>query len=99
MPTITREAWRASGTPLPRDQVWQLLEGFFETEMSRQTLVPGARQALEVLAKDADIVVLTNLGDRFNTARALQLRNHGIVHRIVTNQGGHLSYSFFFHRN
>jgi nitrate reductase gamma subunit len=56
--------------------------------MPRQTLVPGAREALDRLATQADIVVLTNLGHHFNEARATQLLGHGIAHRVVTNQGG-----------
>ena len=79
---------RADGTSLSREEVWPLLDGFFQTEMHRQTLVPGAREALETLAERADIVVLTNLGDHFNAARAVQLDGHGISHRVVTNQGG-----------
>jgi hypothetical protein len=80
--------YRDTGRPLAREDVWPLLDGFFETEMHRQTLVPGAREALDILAQQADIVVLTNLTDRFNEARAVQLQGHGIAHRVVTNQGG-----------
>jgi hypothetical protein len=79
---------RNSGKAVAREDVWPLLDGFFETEMHRQTLVPGAREALDALAEEADIVVLTNLTDRFNEARAVQLAGHGIAHRVVTNQGG-----------
>ena len=79
---------RDSGMPVAREEVWPLLDGFFETEMHRQTLVPGAREALDALAGEADIVVLTNLTDRFNEARGIQLAGHGIAHRVVTNQGG-----------
>jgi hypothetical protein len=79
---------RATGAALKREEVWPLLDGFFETEMHRQTLVPGAREALDVLSEQADIVVLTNLTDKFNEARAVQLEAHGIAHRVVTNQGG-----------
>jgi hypothetical protein len=78
---------RACGTALTRPEVWPLLEGFFDTEMPRQTLVPGAAEALDRLSAHADIVVLTNLGHHFNQARAVQLRGHGIAHRVVTNQG------------
>ena len=56
--------------------------------MDRQTLVPGAREALDQLSEQADIVVLTNLGHHFNAARAVQLEGHGIAHRVETNQGG-----------
>lgn len=79
---------RATGAALRREDVWPLLDGFFESEMHRQTLVPGAREALETLSEMADIVVLTNLTDKFNEARAVQLAGHGITHRVVTNQGG-----------
>lgn len=79
---------RPSGEPLRREDVWPLLDGFFATEMSRQTLVPGALEALEALGSVADIIVLTNLSDKFNEARSMQLLGHGIAHRVVTNQGG-----------
>jgi hypothetical protein len=76
------------GVVLARDDIWELLDGFFRTEMNRQTLVPGASAALEQLGTQADIVVLTNLDHHFNEARATQLLGHGIAHRVVTNQGG-----------
>jgi FMN phosphatase YigB (HAD superfamily) len=79
---------RSTGDVLKREEVWPLLDGFFQTEMHRQTLVPGAREALAALGEIADIVVLTNLGHHFNEARATQLLGHGIAHRVVTNQGG-----------
>jgi len=79
---------RATGDALAREDVWPLLDGFFQTEMHRQTLVPGAGEALATLAEVADIVVLTNLEHQFNEARATQLLGHGIAHRVVTNQGG-----------
>ena len=79
---------RDTGKAVAREDVWPLLDQFFETEMHRQTLVPGAREALAVLSEQADIVVLTNLGHHFNAARAIQLTGHGITHRVETNQGG-----------
>jgi FMN phosphatase YigB (HAD superfamily) len=79
---------RSTGDVLKREEVWPLLDGFFQTEMHRQTLVPGAGEALAALGEIADIVVLTNLGHHFNEARATQLLGHGIAHRVVTNQGG-----------
>lgn len=82
------EPLRRNGVALARDEIWPLLEGFFETEMDRQTLVPGARAALDRLGASADIVVLTNLGHHFNEARSMQLAGHGIRHRVETNQGG-----------
>ena len=79
---------RADGGSVAREEMWGLLGGFFPDEMSRQTLVPHAREALAALAEHADIVILTNLGDHCRDARIAQLETHGIVHRVETNQGG-----------
>jgi len=79
---------RACGSPVPGEDVWPLLDGFFEAEMARQTLVPGVADALERIGEVADIVILTNLQDRFQAHRADQLAALGLHHRVVTNQGG-----------
>ncbi|HWK34834.1 HAD family hydrolase [Sphingomonas sp.] len=79
---------RPDGNEVPDAEKWALLNGFFPAEMARQTLVPHAREALERLGRDADIVVLTNLGDHCRDARIAQLAEHGIAHRVETNQGG-----------
>ncbi|MGK6318503.1 HAD family hydrolase [Sphingomonas sp. DT-204] len=79
---------RADGSLVPGEEMWALLDHFFPAEMSRQTLVPHAREALERLGAEADIVVLTNLGDHCRDARIAQLAAHGIPHRVETNQGG-----------
>ncbi|WP_213982653.1 HAD family hydrolase [Sphingomonas sp. dw_22] len=71
-----------------RDEMWGLLDGFFPAEMARQTLVPHAREALAALAEQAEIVVLTNLGDHCRPHRIAQLATHGIAHRVECNQGG-----------
>jgi ribonucleotide monophosphatase NagD (HAD superfamily) len=80
--------YKASGEVVPQEKMWPLLDGFFETEMHRQTLIPHAREALAEIAEHADIVVLTNLTDNFNAPRVEQLKALGIHHRVVTNQGG-----------
>jgi hypothetical protein len=79
---------RETGSRVPPHEVWPLLDGFFRTEMDRQTLVPGAARALEHIAEVADIVILTNLQDWCHAGRAAQLDAHGIRHRVVCNQGG-----------
>ena len=76
------------GTRVPEHEVWPLLNGFFQTEMSRQTLVPGAGEALERMGAHADIVILTNLEDWCHAGRVAQLDALGIRHRVVCNQGG-----------
>lgn len=79
---------RPSGDIVPEHEVWPLLDGFFRTEMDRQTLVPGAADALARIGAVADIVILTNLQDWCHAGRVAQLARHGIAHRVVCNQGG-----------
>lgn len=79
---------RSDGSAIGREEMWELLGGFFPSEMDRQTLVPHAREALAAIAELADIVVLTNLGDHCRDHRIAQLATHGIAHRVETNQGG-----------
>ncbi len=79
---------KASGEAVPTTRIWPLLEDFFKTEMHRQTLVPGAVEALGRIGEVADIVVLTNLGDQAHPWRVEQLAAHGIHHEVVCNSGG-----------
>ena len=79
---------RDSGQQVAEDRVWPLLTDFFRGEMHRQTLVPGALQALGRIGEVADIVILTNLGDEAHGWRVEQLAAHGIAHEVVCNQGG-----------
>jgi len=76
------------GTTVPAEEVWPLLDGFFATEMHRQTIVPHAREALTAISREADIVVLTNLGEHCHASRVAQLEAVGIRHRVICNQGG-----------
>ena len=79
---------RSDGRLVPEHKVWPLLDGFFRTEMGRQTLVPGAGEALERIGQVADIVILTNLQDECRQPRIEQLAKFGIEHRVECNQGG-----------
>jgi hypothetical protein len=79
---------RDSGAQVAEERVWPLLTDFFRGEMHRQTLVPGALEALGRIGEVADIVILTNLGDEAHGWRVEQLAAHGIAHEVVCNQGG-----------
>ena len=79
---------KATGAAVPTERVWPLLHDFFRNEMHRQTVVPGAIDALGRIGEVADIVVLTNLGDEAHPWRVDQLAKHGIAHEVVTNSGG-----------
>jgi len=80
--------FKTTGERVPTDRVWDYLGGFFHTEMHRQTLVPGALDALGAIGEVADIVILTNLGDEAHGWRVEQLAGHGIHHEVVCNRGG-----------
>ena len=79
---------KADGAPVPQERVWPLLDGFFATEMARQTPVPHAREALARIGEQADIVVLTNLPEQCLAGRVAQLEALGIGHRVVCNGFG-----------
>jgi hypothetical protein len=84
-----RDALRgADGTPVAADRVWPLLDGFFDGEMHRQNLVPGAAEALRAIGAIADIVILTNIGDQYRAGRVEQLERFDIRHRVLCNRGG-----------
>lgn len=76
------------GAQVPREQVWPLLDAFFDREMHRQSLVAGALDALRALGETADIVILTNIGDQYHANRVAQLARFEIRHRVLCNQGG-----------
>jgi hypothetical protein len=76
------------GKPVPAERVWPLLDGFLETEMHRQNVVPGAVEALRRIGQEAEIVILTNIGDEFEAARVEQLDRFEIRHRVLCNRGG-----------
>jgi len=76
-----------SGVPLERELVWQLLVGFFDTEMHRQMPIAGAVEAMGRLSRIADIVVLTNIGQRHHQQRVEQLAAHGLDHPVHWNHG------------
>jgi FMN phosphatase YigB (HAD superfamily) len=78
---------RDSGESLVEAEIWQLLNLFFDGQMHRQTPVEGAVEAIGELSKHADVVVLTNLKDFRQDARARQLAEHGIALKVFTNQG------------
>ena len=79
--------WQGTGELLEATDVWNLLGGFFDTEMPRQKPIPGAIEGLNALAQDADVVILTNLVDKRQQMRTEQLAGHGLDARVFTNQG------------
>lgn len=77
----------ACGTALEPDEIWTLLNLFFDSEMHRQVPIAGAIAGMRALAEHADVVVLTNLGDHRRERRTRQLADCGLKLRVFTNQG------------
>ncbi len=78
---------KQTGEPVEPMEIWRLLNLFFDNEMHRQHPITGAVGAINTLKDHADVVILTNLADKHNEARARQLAEHGIEARVFTNQG------------
>ncbi|WP_022672983.1 hypothetical protein [Novosphingopyxis baekryungensis] len=76
------------GTVVEQEEVWPLLNAFFDDQMNRQQPIDGAVEAIRTLAAKADVVVLTNLLDHRQEARTAQLKAVGIDHEVRCNQGG-----------
>jgi len=85
--TSFAESMRRNDVVLAEEEMWLLLNGFFDTEMPRQTPIEGALEAVAELQREADVVILTNLQDRFGAARLAQLRALGLEVPVFTNQG------------
>lgn len=78
---------RGSEQPMEEAEMWSLLGSFFDTQMDKQTPIPGAIEAISELQRDAEVVVLTNLNHDRNEARTRQLQRLGINAKVYTNQG------------
>ncbi|NJM50737.1 MAG: HAD family hydrolase [Sphingomonadales bacterium] len=78
---------RHDGSFVEPVKIWELLGGFFDSEMHRQQPIEGAVLAMTALAEIADIAILTNLQDHRAEARSEQLKGIGIEAPVFTNQG------------
>lgn len=76
-----------SGEAVGQEEIWRLLNLFFDGQMHRQLPVEGAVDAIAELKQHADVVVLTNLKEFRQEARTRQLAEHGIDLKVYTNQG------------
>jgi len=76
------------GKVVKGDEVWPLLQEFFDGQMHRQGPITGAANALAEISKIADIAILTNLLDDRQQARSEQLRAVGMDFPVTCNQGG-----------
>ena len=78
---------RDTGDKVDREAIWPLFEQFFGHEMHRQYPFPGAVEALQQIAEQADIVVLTNIGAAYHDHRRDQLAALNLPFRVIANAG------------
>lgn len=77
----------SDASALSRAEVEALLEEFFVRDAGRLDLVPGAVESLAALARQAQIVLLTNIPAAYRDQRHANLRGHGLDYPIVVNEG------------
>lgn len=70
-----------------KDETFRLVHGFIDCETHRQPMIEGAAGALRGLARDAQILVLSNVPQYKYTERVANLAGHGMAYPIVANRG------------
>ena len=76
-----------SGQPLAAAQVRRLLTAFYEHRTGDLAPVAGAAEALAALARQAQIVVISNLPLHRVQVRQQNLRSHGMDYPVIANAG------------
>jgi hypothetical protein len=76
----------ATGEPLGKEEVARLLRLFFET-VDHLDAVPGSAEALQTLAKEAQILVLSNVPSHTTENRRRNLSRLGIHAPLISNDG------------
>ena len=79
---------RGEDVPLPFDDCVTLLDRFFHEETQGQQPVTGAAEALRRLARDVQVVVLTNVPRFARESRCANICALGMDFPVVVNTGG-----------
>lgn len=79
---------RDDNEPLSRQQVSEQLGEFFADRGEHIPPVPGAAEALSILSRRAQIVVLSNIPMAQRGARSRGLEKHGMPYPMIANTGG-----------
>ena len=73
--------------PVSAHRVGELLFGCFDARTHIMDMIEGAADALVELETAAEIVMLTNLPERYLNQRTENLRGHGIHYPVIANSG------------
>ena len=85
---LTGNVRRADGSAVAPQEFPPLLDGFFADWMHNQRPIAGAADSLAQLARDCDVVVLTNIADHHATRRTHELARLDMPYRVIGNKGG-----------
>ena len=77
----------ATGEVLSAEETGAALNEFFATGMEHQVAVPGAAAALERLAADLEIVILSNVPPQLRAERQRGLKREGFDFPVIANHG------------
>ena len=76
-----------TGAAVATDRVSTLVDEFFAQRVEHCPAVEGAAQSLAVLARDVDIVILTNIPDAQRERRERALAALGMPYPVYSNKG------------
>lgn len=76
----------ATEVAVEQPRVRELLDGFFDTQTDWQTLVEDAADSLKMIARDAEIVLLTAMPHRHRDTRRRHLDGLGLTYPLLTTE-------------
>lgn len=75
-----------NGEEVEKERVRELVTIFFESQAAWQTMTEGAAEAIETIARDAEIVLLTAMPHRHWEARRKYLDQLGLAYPLLTTE-------------
>ncbi|WP_138379679.1 hypothetical protein [Luteithermobacter gelatinilyticus] len=76
-----------SDVAFPVAELERLLDDFFDYSVDRQHLVDGARENLDRLSENCEVVILTNIPHAFAERRRDLMKKHGLDYPLVSSSG------------
>lgn len=78
---------KSTNEAVPTHRVGELLFGCFDAKTHVMDMIDGAADALRRLEDHTEIIMLTNLPERYLDQRVENLRGHGLHYPVVANSG------------
>lgn len=78
---------KSTGALAASEAIATLIDHFFEQHTAELDAIDGAIEALQELARQSSVVMLTNLPHHARDKRIENLRKHGLEFPVVTNSG------------